>query len=132
MGPWGRLKRNIKKMNVQNIINEIKRENEEEKIRIKQRISRAAEEVKRVKKDFLKIDKGIEKIILFGSLAEESIESINFDIDIAVKSEKYYQLVGRALQSEFKIDVVDLDSVHERIKKNIIQYGKVIYEKRQN
>ena len=40
-------------MNVQNIINEIKRENEEEKIRIKQRISQAAEEVKRVTKDFL-------------------------------------------------------------------------------
>ena len=112
--------------------NRIKRENEEEKIRIKQRIRRAAEEVKRLKKDFLKIDKDIEKIILFGSLAEESIESVNFDIDIAVKSAKYYQLVSRVLQSEFKVDVVDLDSVHERIRKNIIQYGKVIYEKRQN
>ena len=63
---------------------------------------------------------------------EDNIESIDFDIDIAVKSDKYYQLVSRALQSEFKVDVLDLDSVHERIKKNIIQHGKMIYEKRKN
>ena len=122
-------------MNIQNIIREIKRENEEEKIRIKKRIRQAEEEVKRLRKDFLKIDKDIEKIILFGLLAEDNednIEPIDFDIDIAVKSDKYYQLVSRALQSEFKVDVLDLDSVHERIKKNIIQHGKMIYEKRKN
>ena len=38
----------------------------------------------------------------------------------------------RALESEFKVDVVDLDSIHEKIKKYIIEYGKVIYEKRQD
>jgi predicted nucleotidyltransferase len=74
----------------------------------------------------------MEKMILFGSLVENKIESISFDIDIAVKSSKYYQLVSRALQSEFKVDLVDLDSAHERIKKNIIEHGRVIYEKKQD
>ena len=42
-----------KVMNIQNIIREIKKENEE-KIRIKKRIRQPEEEVKRLTKDFLK------------------------------------------------------------------------------
>ncbi len=118
-------------MNIQNIIREIKRANKVEKRRIKDRAAQAVEEVGRLKVDFLNIDKDMEKMILFGSLAEGNIVSVYFDIDIAVKSKKYYLLVSRALQSDFKVDVADLDSIHERIKKTIIEKGRVIYEKRQ-
>lgn len=117
-------------MNVRNIIKEIKKENDKEVKRIKDKILQALSEIERLKKDFLEIDPDIEKIILFGSLLEDGIESTRFDIDIAVKSKKYYQLVSKALQSEFKIDVVDLDTIHSKIKKNILEKGKVIYEKR--
>ena len=68
-------------------------------------------------------------MILFGSLAEGCVGTLDFDIDIAVESKKYYQLVSRALQSEFKVDVLDIDGLHEKIKKSIIENGKVIYEK---
>ncbi len=118
-------------MNIQNIIGEIKRANEVEEKRIKDRIALAIKEVGRLKADFLNIDKDMEKMVLFGSLVEGNIESVRFDIDIAVKSKKYYQLVSRALQSDLKVDVADLDSIHERIKKNIIEKGRVVYEKRE-
>ncbi len=119
-------------MNIQNIVREIKRENEDEKIRVRDRVLQALEEVERLKTDFLIIDKDIEKMILFGSLSKDEIESQNFDIDIAVKSKKYYQLVDRALQSEFKVDVIDIDTIHKRIKKNILEEGRVLYEKGQD
>ena len=116
-------------MNIQNIVKEIKRNNEEERRRIKDRVVHALEEVERLKRDFLKIDGDMEKMILFGSLSEGGIDSFDFDIDLAVKSEQYYQLVGRALQSDFKVDVVDLDSVYESIRARIMEQGRVIYEK---
>ncbi len=118
-------------MDIQDIVREIKRATEVEQRQMKIRIMQAYEEVERLKIDFLKIDKDMKKMILFGSLPEDVIGSIDFDIDIAVQSKKYYQLVSRALQSDFKVDVVDLDSIHERIKKAIIENGRVIYEKKQ-
>lgn len=117
-------------MNVQNIVKEIKKENEDERKRIKDKIMQAMSEIEKLKKGFLEIDPALEKIILFGSLAVGEINSISFDIDIAVKSKKYYQLVGKALQSEFKVDIIDLDTIHKKIKDNILKTGRIIYEKR--
>jgi len=117
-------------MNIRSIVQEIKSENDKERRRIDLRIKQAHNEVERLKKDFLKIDEKMGKMVLFGSLAESNIDSINFDIDIAVKSKKYYRLVGRALESQFKIDVIDLDTIHENIRKVINEHGKVIYEKK--
>lgn len=119
-------------MNIQNIVSRIKQENEEERRQIESRVKLARKELKKLRKDFLNIDRNMKKMICFGSLAKNNIDSINFDIDIAVKSKKYYQLVGRAMESEFKVDVIDFDSIHNKIKENIIKYGKVIYEKKQN
>ena len=117
-------------MNIQNIVSLIKRGNEEEKREVEHRVKLAKNEIQKLRKDFLNIDRSMEKMICFGSLAKNNIDSINFDIDIAVKSNKYYQLVSRAMKSEFKIDVIDLDSIHHKIKENIVKYGKVIYEKK--
>jgi len=116
-------------MNVKDIIKRIKIENENERQRIKERIVKAFEEIEQLKRDFLRIDHEMGRMILFGSLAEDRIENMDFDIDIAVKSDKYYQLVARALESEFKVDVVDLETVHDSIKRNILENGRVIYEK---
>lgn len=117
-------------MKIENIIDTIKKENKYEQLKIRTRIIHALKEVEKLKIDFLKIDNKLEKMILFGSLVRKEIGYINFDIDIAVRSKKYYQLVGRALESDFKVDVVDLDSVNKRIKDEILKNGKVIYEKR--
>ncbi len=117
-------------MNIRSIAKKIKKKSLEEEQQINKKIQKAYKEIIKLKKDFLKVDKNIKKIILFGSLAENNVRSFNFDIDIAVQSKKYYCLVGIALQSSFKVDVVDLDTVHENIKKNILKYGKTIYEQK--
>jgi predicted nucleotidyltransferase len=108
----------------------IKQENRREEQRIKEKIQAAHEEVRRLVAQFLEIDPGIGTIVLFGSLAEDNVFSIDFDIDLAVRSEKYLQLVGCGLKSSFHVDVVDLDHVADPIKSSIEKYGKILYEKK--
>lgn len=74
------------------------------------------------------IDPDMERLVLFGSLAQTPSSS-NFDIDLAVKSKKYFALLNRALSSDFKIDLVDIDFLNPFILKTIEQKGKIIYEK---
>ena len=68
-------------------------------------------------------------MIVFGSFAEDRVKSINFDIDIAVDSTEYYKLVAHCLKNDFKIDLIDLSAINPHIKKEILKYGKIIYEK---
>lgn len=108
----------------------LKRENKLEEQRIREKIRAAHEEVRMLVAQFLEIDPGIETIVLFGSLAEGNVFSIDFDIDLAVRSEKYLQFVSCGLKSSFRVDVVDLDRVADPIKASIEKYGKIIYEKK--
>ena len=108
----------------------LKRENKIEEQKIREKIRAAHEEVRRLAAQFREIDPGIETIVLFGSLAEDNVFSIDFDIDLAVRSEKYLQLVGCVLKSSFRVDVVDLDHVSDHIKSSIEKYGKILYEKK--
>ena len=108
----------------------LNRENRLEAQRTKEKIRTAHQEVRRLVAQFLEIDPAIETIVLFGSLAEDTVFSIDFDIDLAVSSEKYLQLVGCGLKSSFRVDVVDLDHVAHPIKSSIDKYGKILYEKK--
>jgi predicted nucleotidyltransferase len=110
----------------------LNRENRLEERRIRAKIRAAHEEVRRLVSQFLEIDPGLETIVLFGSLAEDSVFSIDFDIDLAVRSEKYLQVVSCGLKSSFRVDVVDLDHVADPIKASIEKYGKILYEKKKN
>ena len=108
----------------------LNRENRLEVQRIEEKIRTAHQEVRRLVAQFLEIDPAIETIVLFGSLAEDRVFSIDFDIDLAVRSEEYLQLVGCGLKSSFRVDVVDLDHVADPIKSSIEKYGKILYEKK--
>ena len=110
----------------------LNRKNKLEDKRIKEKIREAMEEVQRLVNRFLEIDPAIETIALFGSLAEGDIFSLNFDIDLAVRSEEYLKLVGCGLKSSFPVDVVDFDHVAEPIRASIEKYGKILYEKKNN
>jgi len=79
----------------------LRRENKIEEQKIREKIRAAHEEVRRLAAQFLEIDPDIETIVFFGSLAENNFFSIHFDIDLAVRSEKYLQLVGCGLKSSF-------------------------------
>ena len=108
----------------------LNRENRLEVQRIEEKIRTAHQEVRRLVAQFLEIDPAIETIVLFGSLAEGRVFSVDFDIDLAVRSEEYLQLVGCGLKSSFRVDVVDLDHVADPIKSSIEKYGKILYEKK--
>ena len=110
----------------------LNRQNKLEDKRIKEKIREAKEEVNRLVNRFLEIDPAIEAIVLFGSLAEGNVFSLHFDIDIAVRSQEYLELVGCSLKSSFPVDVVDLDHISEHFKASIEKYGKILYEKKKN
>lgn len=108
----------------------IRRENEREEIALKDKVKKAYKEVDRLVSEFLASDPKLEKIVLFGSLAENRVVSLNFDIDLAVCSNHFLKLVACGLKSPFRVDVVDLERVTEGIKQSISKYGKVLYEKK--
>lgn len=95
------------------------------------RVESAMAEVDRLIGEFRALDPAIEKIVLFGSLARKDATSLGFDIDLAVScsKERYLAIVARALDSPFRVDVVDLAAADDRIKASIARDGVVFYEK---
>jgi predicted nucleotidyltransferase len=94
------------------------------------RKAQALEEVQALAGKFRSLDPGITKIILFGSLARDDVSSLDFDIDLAVScsGERFLALVALALDSPFKVDLVDLSTADSRIKGAIAREGRVLYE----
>ena len=77
-----------------------------------------------------------QKLILFGSQAESSAKKTS-DIDIAIIADDWtdrdYNIIKNRLEEEvktpLKFDVVNLKSISkERLRQNILNKGKVIYE----
>lgn len=114
---------------IEKIVSRIRSQNRKEEARLREKINGAHAEVDRLLNQFLEIDPELEKAVIFGSLAENRVCSPHFDIDIAVRSKKYLQLVACALDSQFSVDLVDLDTVIEPVRKSIEKYGRTIYEK---
>lgn len=84
--------------------------------------------------------KSVEKIAIFGSRATNSFkETSDIDVTIFAKgwSDKDVNIVKDALEENIKtplkFDIINFYSVtKDRIKKNILQNGRVIYESRKN
>lgn len=95
------------------------------------RKAQAHEEIKALVVKFRTADPAIGKIILFGSLARDDVSSPDFDIDLAVScsAEAFLTLVAISLDSPFSVDVVDLATADDRIKRAVAQEGVVLYEK---
>ena len=112
---------------IQNIADNIKKRNAARKRRIAERIAQAREFLPLVVEEFQKIDPAIREIILFGSLVAGNANREDFDIDIAVSSDRYLTLVAWALNQEFRIDVVDLESVPDHVLEAIRGKGEVLF-----
>lgn len=110
-------------------LNLLKRDRRAQK-QIERRIEAAWTEINKLINQFLEIDPALQKIMLFGSLAKQSVRSANFDVDLAVQcsSDKFLLLVAAALDSDFKVDVVDLASVSPSFRQFILTDGVVLYE----
>ncbi len=84
-------------------------------------------EVHRLLHRFHEIDSGVDRLIVFGSLARDDMKRPDFDIDIAVRSERYLELLGPALESRFKVDLVDLLGASSYITAAISREGIEIH-----
>ena len=75
---------------------------------------------------------GIQRVILFGSRARGDYRRVS-DIDLAVTGgdiDGFALAVDEETSTLLEYDVVDLDgAVQEELRKNILEEGKLLYEK---
>ena len=109
------------------IVETARRENQKAQRRTREAVKRARAFLPELVKAFRTIDPDLRLIVLFGSLAEGTVRGEHFDLDIAVRSERYLQLVAWALDQDYKIDVIDLDAARSHIAERIRSRGEVLY-----
>lgn len=91
------------------------------------RVEEAHREVSRLVERFREADPELRRVVLFGSLARNEVKRIDFDIDLAVDSDRYSRLLGIALESVFKVDLIDLVAASSYIKRSVRREGKEHY-----
>jgi len=91
-----------------------------------QRLARARSEAPRIAAELARIDRGVTEVWLFGSVATGRLGRDRFDIDLAVRGGDIITLYARLPDSEFDVDLVDLDSVSERFRDMIMRRGERI------
>jgi hypothetical protein len=96
-----------------------RRRNEDERERIKNRIPRAFGEAMRLAR-LIVAEAGVEKVILFGSLAEDTIRNENFDIH-------WFKAREIAEGSSFKVDVIEYDAAPIHVRKRIDKKGVILW-----
>lgn len=86
-------------------------------------------EAERLTKCFLEADPDLRTVVLFGSLASGDLGNREPDVDLAVDSPQYLRLVSIALDSPFKVDVVDLPNASPVISRAVERDGRLMYER---
>ena len=75
------------------------------------------------------------KVIIFGSRARGNFKKTS-DIDIAIDSEEdvdfIKEILDEKIETLLKFDVVNLRKVNEDFRREILEEGIVIYEKKNN
>jgi predicted nucleotidyltransferase len=119
------------KDDVQAIVSGLRRRAAERKRRTAVRATEARRAVTELARRLVEVDPEISRIVLFGSLAEQEIPANeDFDIDLAVETERYLELAAVAEACPFPVDLVDLHNVREAVAREIRTYGTVLYDKR--
>lgn len=91
------------------------------------RLARARSEAGRIAAELARIDSRVTEVWLFGSVATGRPGRDRFDIDLAVRGGDIITLYARLPESEFDVDLVDLDSVSDRFREMIVRRGERIY-----
>ena len=104
-----------------------RRKRQENELARARRVTAANNEIERLVKSFKRTDPKLQRIVLFGSLARGSVERLDFDIDVAVESSRYMDLLGTALDSDFKIDLIDLTSASRYIRQSVDRDGVELF-----
>ena len=92
-----------------------------------ERVASARQEVERLVESFKGVDPDLHRVVLFGSLARDNVKRLGFDIDLAVKSDRYMDLLGVALDSDFKVDLIDLEAASSYVIRSVEREGVEVY-----
>lgn len=68
------------------------------------------------------------RVVLFGSTARDGDYREGSDIDLAIEGADILAAMAIVEASEFKVDIVDLGSIHPIMRSRIEQEGVVLYE----
>lgn len=104
-----------------------RRKRQENELARARRVAAANNEIERLVKSFRCTDPKLKRIVLFGSLARGSVKRLDFDIDVAVESSRYMDLLGTVLDSDFKIDLIDLTSASRYIRQSVDRDGVELF-----
>ena len=106
----------------------VTRERRQERERvIAERVRHARQEIDRLVAQIRSVDPDVRRIVLFGSLAKNSVKRPSFDIDLAVDSDHYTRLIDIADDSDFKVDLVDLACCSRYVAVAVEQHGVELY-----
>ncbi|MDF1568115.1 MAG: nucleotidyltransferase domain-containing protein [Spirochaetaceae bacterium] len=83
----------------------------------------------RIVEGVLERDPQVSRIVLFGSLAEQT-EGVVRDIDLAIESSEFLKVSGWLLSLSEAIDVVDMNDLYPHIRDRVETKGRVLYERR--
>lgn len=89
------------------------------------RISQAWDEVRRLARD-LREKAGVNRLVLFGSLAEGTVRSEQFDIDLAYEGGDDTLCLSVAETSSFSVDLVDYTLLPPHVQERVDRLGKVL------
>lgn len=80
---------------------------------------------------FLRVNYGVETVILFGSALERDRFHLTSDVDLAISrlpAEDFFTAVAQLqdLSSEFKVDLVQLENCQESLREAILAEGRLL------
>lgn len=94
---------------------------------MRSRVEAAWDEVNALVEQFRAEDSRLSRVVLFGSLARDEVLREDFDIDLAVESDRYFELLGIALRSRFHVDLIDLNTAAPHIQNATNREGVELY-----
>ena len=101
----------------------IREENAAERLEIERRGRLALEVARKLAIEIIDSDSSVKKVYLFGSLAKGTMQSLDFDIDIAIEGGNIYNAMEIAEKSPFKADISEIGRLPLHISESVYQYG---------
>jgi predicted nucleotidyltransferase len=112
---------------IRRIVEAERRRNQEAAQRRRERLKRARREAPRIAGELARIEPDVDEVWLFGSVGTGRVGRDEFDIDLAVTGADVVSLYARLPDSEFEVDLVDLESVSDLFREMIYRRGWRIY-----
>lgn len=113
---------------LERIVQAERRRNAAAKARIEARLDRARVEARRLALLLADADPGVRRVVLFGSVATGAVRNESFDIDLAVEGGDTIKQMLTVEESEFAVDIVDLDGVSKPFRDLVEKRGQVLYD----